>query len=118
MKEISTITGWHAHVYFEPDQIDRARVVCQAVRDRFGVAMGRMHPQPVGPHPTGSCQLTVPPERFAEVFGWLALNREGLVVFAHTETEDAMADHLEHVIWLGESRPLRLDRLRAALEKA
>lgn len=117
MKETSTITGWHAHVYFDPDRIEEARKVCEAVRDRYGIAMGRMHAAPVGPHPTGSCQLTVPPDRFAEVIGWLALNRDGLAVFAHAETEDPLADHTEHVIWLGESRPLRLDVLRAALNK-
>lgn len=118
MKDISTITGWHAHVYFEADQIDHARTVCEAVRDRYGIAMGRMHPAAVGPHPTGSCQLTVPPDRFAEVMGWLALNRDGLTVFSHAETDDPLADHLEHVLWLGESRPLRVAVLREALKNA
>jgi DOPA 4,5-dioxygenase len=117
MKDTATITGWHAHVYFGPEQQDRARGICEGLRDRFGVTMGRMHPQPVGPHPTGSCQMTVPPDRFADVIGWLALNRDGLTVFAHAETDDAMADHLDHVVWLGESVPLRLDVLRAALNK-
>ena len=118
MIDPATITGWHAHVYFTEDQIDRARVVCEAVRDRFDIQMGRMHPQAVGPHPTGSCQMTVPPEKFAEVTAWLALNRDGLTVFTHAETGDVMADHTIHVVWLGESQPLRLDVLRAAVAKS
>lgn len=118
MKDTATIMGWHAHVYFTEDELDRARAVCEGARDRFGIAMGRMHVQPVGPHPTGSCQLTVPHGRFQEVMAWLALNRDGLDVFAHAETGDPWTDHTQHVMWLGQSHPLRLDLLRAALEKA
>lgn len=113
----ATIAGWHAHVYFTEAEQERARAVCEAVRDRFGVTMGRMHVAPVGPHPTGSCQLSVPPEAFADVMAWLALNRDGLVVFTHAETGDVMADHTQHVVWLGESLPLRLDVLGALVEK-
>ena len=113
MPETSTITGWHAHVYFAPDEQERARAVCEAARDRFAIAMGGMHVDPVGPHPTGSCQLSVPPEKFGEVMAWLALNRDRLVVFSHADTGDVMADHTAHVIWLGESQTLRLDVLRA-----
>lgn len=117
MQDISTIQGWHAHVYFSEAEQERAQAICEAVRDLFDVQMGRMHPGPVGPHPVGSCQLSVPPEKFADVMGWLALNRDGLVVFAHGETGDVMADHTAHVVWLGESLPLRLDVLRKFVEK-
>lgn len=117
MNDISTIRGWHAHVYFEPDQLDRACAVCEAARDRFGIQMGRMHVDPVGPHPTGSCQLTVPPEKFSDVTSWLALNRDGLTVFTHAETGDVMADHTQHVVWLGESQALRIDVLRDLLAR-
>lgn len=116
MTETASITSWHAHVYFNESEVGRARAVCEALRDRFGVEMGRMHVQPVGPHPTGSCQMTVPPETFGELTAWLALNRDGLTVFTHAETGDVMADHTEHVLWLGESLPLRLDVLRSAVE--
>ena len=117
MNDISTIRGWHAHVYFEPDQLDRARAVCEAARDRFGIEMGRIHADPVGPHPTGSCQLSVPPEKFSDITSWLALNRDGLTVFTHAETGDVMADHTQHVVWLGESQPLRIDILREILSR-
>ena len=97
----------------EGRDFDRLESVC----DRFGIQMGRMHVTPVGPHPTGSCQMTVPPEKFAEVTAWLALNRDGLTVFTHAETGDVMADHTQHVVWLDDSQPLRLDVLRAAIHK-
>ena len=117
MQDTDAITGWHAHVYFSESHIGHAQQVCERARDLFGIRMGRLHPAPVGPHPCGSCQLTVPAEMFAQVIPWLALNRDGLTVFAHAETGDAWTDHTEHVIWLGESQALRLDVLRRALNK-
>ena len=117
MKDPQSITAWHAHVYFTEAELERARTICEAARDRFGIPMGRMHAAPVGPHPTGSCQLTVPADAFAEVMGWLALNRAGLPVFCHVETGDVLADHTEHVVWLGESQALRLDVLRTYLTR-
>ena len=115
MTPTDCIKGWHAHVYFTEAELDQARALCEAARDQFGLTMGRMHVAQVGPHPTGSCQLTVPAEVFGEVTAWLALNRDGLTVFSHAETGDVMADHTKHVVWLGESQPLRLDVLRAAI---
>ena len=117
MNETARITGWHAHVYFSEAELDRARAVCEAVGARFGTPVGRLHVAPVGPHPTGSCQITVPPEAFSDVIGWLALNRDGLDVFVHADTGDVMADYTQHVAWLGESQPLRLDVLRQLVEK-
>lgn len=101
-------SGWHAHVYFDADTRDAAQALCERVRDLFGVAMGRVHDGPVGPHPRGSCQLSVTPEVFGAVMPWLAANRHGLTVFAHGESGDPLADHTDHVMWLGPSETLDL----------
>lgn len=102
------IRDFHFHLYFDPDQADRARALGEQARDRFGVAMGRVHLVPVGPHPRGSCQLTVPTQAFAEVASWLMLNRGELTIFAHASTGDDLADHSRHVLWLGPSEPIDL----------
>jgi aromatic ring-cleaving dioxygenase len=111
---MSTITGYHAHVYFDAAEHDRAQRLCEAAREAFGVAVGRLHDRPVGPHPRGSCQLTVGTDQFASVIPWLVLNRDGLTIFAHAQTGDALKDHTEHVIWLGPSEPLDLSALSRA----
>ena len=98
---MSDITGYHAHVYFDADSIETARHLCETARDRFGAVMGRMHERPVGPHPAPSCQLAFPPESFAALVPWLALNRAGLTVFTHPETGNELADHRDHGIWMG-----------------
>lgn len=109
MKQTDTITDYHAHVYFDANTSDIARSVCQAASAEFGIRMGRMHDGPIGPHSTGSCQLSVPKKAFAEVIPWLALNRQGLSVLVHPSTGDHLADHTDHVIWLGQPIKLSLD---------
>lgn len=102
------IRDFHAHIYFDADQLDRAQNLARAARERFGVPVGHFHTNPVGPHPRGSCQLTVPPEQFGDFAQWIALNRNGLTIFAHASTGDDRSDHTEHVIWFGPSEPLDL----------
>ncbi|MEL7463199.1 MAG: DOPA 4,5-dioxygenase family protein [Pseudomonadota bacterium] len=102
----AAITGYHAHVYFDANTVDQARALCEAAAAAFGVEMGRMHERPVGPHPMWSCQLGCSTEAFARLLPWLALNRDGLIVFAHPETGDHLADHRDHAIWLGGYLPL------------
>ena len=104
----SSIRDFHAHIYFDADQLDRAQALARAAQQRFNVPVGHFHRNPVGPHPRGSCQLTVRPEQFGDFAQWIALNRDGLTIFAHTSTGDDRSDHTEHVIWFGPSETLDL----------
>lgn len=101
MKHIDSIQGYHAHVYFDESSQDQAQALCETAAKEFGVSMGRMHTRPVGPHPLPSCQLGATPAQFEKLLPWLALNRDGLIVFAHPETGDHLVDHRDHGIWLG-----------------
>jgi aromatic ring-cleaving dioxygenase len=109
---VAGITGYHAHVYYDPGTKPVAAQLRDAVARRFAVRLGRWHDAPIGPHPCGSYQIAFAPGLSGELIPWLALNRRGLTVFVHPETGDAIADHSAHVIWLGESRNLDLSALR------
>jgi len=102
------LRDFHAHIYFDPDELGAAQTLAREANALFSVAVGHFHERPVGPHPRGSCQLTVPRERFGEFAAWAALNRRGLTIFAHADTGDDFADHSAHVIWFGTSEPLNL----------
>jgi aromatic ring-cleaving dioxygenase len=106
------VQGFHAHIYFDPDELVAAQSLAHQANALFDVAVGRFHERPVGPHPRGSCQLTVPRERFGEFAEWAALNRNGLTIFAHAETGQNLADHSAHVIWFGPSETLDLSIFR------
>ena len=103
-----TIRDFHAHIYYDAEGVDCAKDLAAAVRERFGVAVGHFHLGPVGPHPRGSVQMTVPAEKFGEVASWLSVNRAGLTIFAHASTGDDREDHTHNVMWFGASEPLNL----------
>ena len=103
-----TIHDFHAHIYFDAERVAEAQALAAAAQQRFGVPVGHFHTRPVGPHPRGSVQITVPTNRFGEVATWLAVNRAGLTVFAHASTGDDLADHSRNVVWFGPSEPLDL----------
>ena len=104
----ATIRDFHAHIYYDSAEVDRAKALADAVRGQFGVAIGHFHLGPVGPHPRGSVQMTVPTEKFGEVATWLAVNRDGLTIFAHASTGNDLQDHSHNVVWFGPSEELNL----------
>ena len=103
---MSSAEAYHAHVYFDAQTLDQARELCERAAEKFAIRMGRVHERPVGPHPDWSCQLAFAHEQFADVMLWLALNRDGLVIFTHPLTGDDLADHTRHAIWMGATREL------------
>jgi len=105
------ITGFHAHVYFDETTAPQAEALCQRAGAELGVAVGRFHRRPVGPHPGWSCQLAFNPEQFGQVVPWLALHRAGLVVLVHPLTGDDLADHTAHALWMGGMPELVLSAL-------
>lgn len=112
--EISSTTaihGYHAHVYFNADTLVQARALCESAAALFPLKMGRVHQKPVGPHPDWSCQLAFKSALFADVVPWLALNRNGLVVFIHPITGNDLVDHRDRAMWMGAVRPLDLSVL-------
>ena len=102
------IRDFHFHIYFDAAEIERAKALAAAAVRAFPLPVGHFHPGPVGPHPRGSVQLTVPTELFGPVGQWFALNRAGLTIFAHASTGDDRADHKDHVIWFGPSETIDL----------
>lgn len=105
---MTTIRDFHAHIYFNADEKKRAEALAAELQRRFGLQIGRFHDRPVGPHPRGSVQATVPDERFGEVARWLSVHRDGLTIFAHASTGDDRADHTHNVLWFGPSETLDL----------
>jgi DOPA 4,5-dioxygenase len=82
------ITGWHAHIYYDPDATkDAAARLREGIAARFPSALlGRWHDVPVGPHPTAMYQVAFAPDLFPTLVPFMALHREGLTVLVHPET--------------------------------
>jgi aromatic ring-cleaving dioxygenase len=104
--------GYHAHIYFDPERTRAvAERVCAAAAERFPVEIDAIRDGPVGPHPIANALVIFKPDQFARVVPWLMLNRDGLDVLVHPLTTDAVVDHTDFAIWLGDPVALRLHTL-------
>ena len=107
-----TISGWHAHVYYDAARRDAAARLREAIAQAFPDALlGRWHDVPVGPHPQAMYQVAFAPALMPALLPFLALNREGLTVLVHPETGRQKADHTDHAMWMGAVLALDVSRL-------
>jgi aromatic ring-cleaving dioxygenase len=106
------IHGYHAHVYYDRGSHEAAARLREAIERSFEVVMGRWRDEPVGPHPQSMYQVKFDPAEFARIVPWLMLNRSGLTILVHPETDNAYLDHAENALWLGNKLSLRLEVLR------
>jgi len=112
---LSRISSFHAHVYYDPAS---TRAAAERLREevaaRFLVRNGAWHDVPVGPHPGAMFQISFAKEAFATIVPWLMLNRLGLTILVHPNTDRPRDDHLVHALWLGQVLPLDASRLPEA----
>jgi aromatic ring-cleaving dioxygenase len=105
--------NYHAHVYFEQETLVLATHLCEKAGDLFTLKVGRVHQNPIGPHPKWSCQITFSSNDFEQFIPWLEENRQGLSVLVHALTGDNLQDHTDYAYWLGKEVDLRLDIFRS-----
>jgi len=105
-----TIQDWHIHVYFEADTKKTAEALYHEIESIMPkLQLGRMHDKPVGPHPFGSFQIIIPNEKLAEIVSWFSINRQGLTVLLHPNTENELKDHRDYPIWFGSAPKLNFE---------
>jgi DOPA 4,5-dioxygenase len=109
---VDLVRSWHAHIYYDPAS---TRAVAERLRERvaerFSVRLGRWYDQPIGPHSQAFFQIAFRKPLFPTLVPWLALNREGLSILVHPNTDDQRKDHLVRPLWLGPQIQVFGDRL-------
>lgn len=105
----TTINGYHAHLYYSLDELNKAKEIAQKAEQLFNVKIGRFHEKPIGPHPIPSCQLAFDNNSFKDIIPWLMLNHQGLTIFIHPQTGDDLKDHSLSAMWIGQQVDLNLD---------
>jgi DOPA 4,5-dioxygenase len=112
-----SITGYHAHIYYDEATRSDASWVRDEIRRRYSVVTGRWREKPVGPHPISMYQVAFETDIFDQIVPWLMLNHRGLSVLIHPESNDAVADHEDFPIWLGPKLDLNIEFLRQFAQK-
>ena len=109
---LSRISSFHAHIYYDPATTrHKAERLRQLIAERFLARNGNWHDVPVGPHPKAMFQVSFAKELFDAIVPFLMLNRDGLTLLVHPNTDRPRDDHLRHALWMGEVLPLDAARL-------
>jgi aromatic ring-cleaving dioxygenase len=104
--------GYHAHIYYDPTRTRAvAEGVCAALGAQCQVEIEAFRDTPGGPHPRANVLVIFTPDQFAQVVPYLMVHRAGLDVLVHPLTEDAVEDHTEFAMWLGQPVALHIDTL-------
>jgi DOPA 4,5-dioxygenase len=115
-RDAAEIHSYHAHIYFDTASRPQAEHLREWVAERFSVRLGRWHDAPVGPHPQPMFQIALATGVFAELVPWLMVNRQGLTVLVHPNTDNERADHLVHALWMGQILSLDPSGLSESLQ--
>ncbi len=113
---LGDVFHYHAHIYYDDSSRELALQMRTLIAERFPVDMGRLFEQPVGPHSLAQYEVGFLPELFGTLVPWLMLNRQGLSVMVHPNTDRERDDHSAGVLWLGQPCELYLDALAISLQ--
>ena len=106
-RQVAEIRGFHAHVYYQMDATrETACALNQQIAALFPFRVSQLVDRAIGPHPSPMFEVDFYIEDFAHFVPWLMLNRQGLNVLIHPNTNDMLADHEVLPIWLGDKQPL------------
>ena len=105
-RKYTDIASYHAHVYFDEDNYEKAALIRTWVAERFHVELGNWNVKPRGPHVTPSFYFGFTNDLLPVLVPWLQLNSLGLTILLHPNTDDPRSDHLHYALWVNRSQPV------------
>lgn len=110
------VESYHIHIYFHPDQSRVARELRTWISERFYVELGTWHDGPFGPHTLPSYYVGFRKEVLPSLLPWIILNRRGLNILIHPNTDSPLDDHTTNALWLGTPQNVNTDNLPHSLQ--
>lgn len=93
---------FHAHIYFNPKDIEQARNMAEHARLSDLFESIKLHERPIGPHPKGMIEIHFNELSYKSALPWIESYHELFSVLIHQDTGDDFKDHTDGIRWLGE----------------
>jgi aromatic ring-cleaving dioxygenase len=105
---------YHAHIYFNLDEIALATQVRENITQAIPqlTYVGELIPMLVGPHPKPMFEIHIPVADLNYAMATIVKLRQGLSVLIHPVQHDEVAAHTIDAVWLGEVLTLNIDFLK------
>lgn len=105
------INAYHAHIYFELEQLALAERVRLAIAEAIPeiTYLGRLIPMLVGPHPKPMFEVHIPAPILDDAMNKIEVLREDLDVLIHPVHDNDLAAHTVDARWLGHRLTLNVD---------
>lgn len=102
---------YHIHVYFDSTTREKALDLRARLTNEHDVHFKSLREQAGGPHPKPNWLAVFQAADFGRIVPWLMFHRAGLDILVHPVTDDLIAEHRDHALWLGQPQALDFGHL-------
>ncbi|MFZ9035611.1 MAG: DOPA 4,5-dioxygenase family protein [Francisellaceae bacterium] len=102
---------WHAHVYYELEELEVIKALVSAVTEEVDAVVGTFHTRSIGPHIKPMVLLKFEQRDLSLMIPVLLKKRlvHGSILL-HPETDNFEQDHFINGLWIGNKLQLESDR--------
>ncbi len=101
---------FHSHIYYDVNSKPQAQKLHQVLKENMTdkLRISQMHDMLMGPHPMWMFEADFKAQNFLDVIRFLSENRNGLSILIHPLSGNAILDHTDYAMFLGEKQKLIL----------
>jgi aromatic ring-cleaving dioxygenase len=100
---------FHSHIYFTEKTYDKAAAFHTACKSlNIPMQISSLHKNLLGPHPHWMFEVDFKSEFFLDIIGFMFKYRNGLNILVHPLSGNALLDHTDYAMFLGQKEDLNL----------
>ena len=100
---------FHSHIYFNKETYSKAQNFHEDFKKlKIPKQLSEMHQHLMGPHPFWMFEVDFKTENFLEIIEFMQKHRNGLSILVHPLSGNALLDHTDYAMFLGQKEDLNL----------
>ena len=102
-------SSFHGHIYFDEKTFTQAKIFHEDFKKlNVPKQMSELHQHLMGPHPFWMFEVDFETENFLKIIEFMQKHRNGLSVLVHPLSGNALLDHTDYAMFLGQKEQLNL----------